>query len=244
MSEKLKTDRVVGAPQGSLTMSVTQSDDLVLDYAHGNSSGDPSLAPEAQPIPHTMTVIWAVTAVIFALCLSCVFCDSIRTTARSYVFDYEEEEEEREQQSRREEFVQKVLCSREYNPATDAQDLEEEPQCSICLGDYAPGDLIAASTTSSCSHQFHRDCIAKWLLRKFHCPVCREIYLKEDIENPETATKSSQPVAASGEPIIGDIVQASTQETDTSEDDIETGTSEDDIETGSTSDDSAPVDQL
>ncbi|VFQ70038.1 unnamed protein product [Cuscuta campestris] len=49
---------------------------------------------------------------------------------------------------------------------------EEAPSCAVCLEEYMEGDVITP-LSSSCSHNFHNECIAKWLRRKRTCPVCR-----------------------------------------------------------------------
>ena len=35
-------------------------------------------------------------------------------------------------------------------------------------------------STLNCGHQFHTECIAKWLKRKNNCPICRQIVLNEN----------------------------------------------------------------
>ena len=45
--------------------------------------------------------------------------------------------------------------------------------CSICLSDYKDDECVLSSST--CSHQFHKECILDWLERngKIECPCCR-----------------------------------------------------------------------
>lgn len=38
-------------------------------------------------------------------------------------------------------------------------------------------------STLNCGHQFHTECIAKWLKRKNNCPICRQIVLNENNYN-------------------------------------------------------------
>lgn len=45
--------------------------------------------------------------------------------------------------------------------------VEAQTNCSICFGDYAPGD---DKLVLSCIHVFHYKCISKW---KNTCPLCR-----------------------------------------------------------------------
>ncbi|XP_056423945.1 uncharacterized protein LOC130362872 [Hyla sarda] len=46
-----------------------------------------------------------------------------------------------------------------------------EEMCAICLAEYEEGEVV---TVITCEHQFHHPCIARWLLTKSHCPLCRE----------------------------------------------------------------------
>jgi len=38
-------------------------------------------------------------------------------------------------------------------------------------------------STLNCGHQFHTECIAKWLKTKNNCPICRQIVLNENNYN-------------------------------------------------------------
>ena len=42
--------------------------------------------------------------------------------------------------------------------------------CSICLQDYEDG---IGATVPSCKHQFHVNCLEKWLEQKNTCPLCQ-----------------------------------------------------------------------
>jgi Ring finger domain len=42
--------------------------------------------------------------------------------------------------------------------------------CSICLAPYESGDVVR---TILCMHQFHKDCIDRWLRTNATCPVCK-----------------------------------------------------------------------
>lgn len=44
----------------------------------------------------------------------------------------------------------------------------ELPSCSICLMDISNN-----SKRLDCNHQFHKNCIDRWLIRKDTCPICR-----------------------------------------------------------------------
>jgi hypothetical protein len=42
--------------------------------------------------------------------------------------------------------------------------------CCICLEAYVAGERVR---TLPCLHQFHVDCVDKWMARKAQCPVCK-----------------------------------------------------------------------
>ena len=49
---------------------------------------------------------------------------------------------------------------------------EDQPfQCSICLDEV---ELNAEKYVLHCRHEFHPDCIFKWLRESKKCPVCRQ----------------------------------------------------------------------
>ncbi|URD94530.1 Zinc finger, C3HC4 type (RING finger) [Musa troglodytarum] len=45
--------------------------------------------------------------------------------------------------------------------------------CSICLGDYRDTDVL--QMLPQCGHQFHVDCINRWLRSHASCPNCRSL---------------------------------------------------------------------
>lgn len=49
---------------------------------------------------------------------------------------------------------------------------EEDCPCSICISDFAPGDLVRR--LPGCGHLFHRCCIDLWLVRRADCPLCKQ----------------------------------------------------------------------
>ena len=57
---------------------------------------------------------------------------------------------------------------------------ENVPMCSICLCEYEADDAVFVPTT--CSHQFHHDCILDWLQLpgRTECPCCRVSMVEED----------------------------------------------------------------
>jgi hypothetical protein len=44
--------------------------------------------------------------------------------------------------------------------------------CSICLENFSEGQQ--AKKLPNCGHQFHKNCIALWLLRSRICPFCKQ----------------------------------------------------------------------
>lgn len=114
---------------------------------------------------------------------------------------------ERKREARRE-LVEQLLPHREIDEtspcenatneeeAGESQSLEEKegddidiesniPRCIICLANYKRGDVVVTATSGLCQHEFHRSCMAEWLLLKRGCPVCRKVFLKEDIEESD-----------------------------------------------------------
>ncbi|XP_057766482.1 probable E3 ubiquitin-protein ligase ZFP1 [Salvia miltiorrhiza] len=49
--------------------------------------------------------------------------------------------------------------------------------CAVCQTDYEPGQKIG---TLECGHEYHSECIKKWLLMKNSCPVCKSPALRVD----------------------------------------------------------------
>lgn len=69
----------------------------------------------------------------------------------------------------------------------DDDDDDEKWRCAICLGQTTNHRTkrVVSSTSGLCHHQFHRRCVAGWLLQKTECPVCRQCFLKEDHNPPK-----------------------------------------------------------
>ena len=64
--------------------------------------------------------------------------------------------------------------------------LKEQPRCVLCSVCYKVGDKISVSNNPLCDHQYHHDCIRKWIKDKSsNCPVCKKTYtLTNSPENP------------------------------------------------------------
>jgi hypothetical protein len=46
---------------------------------------------------------------------------------------------------------------------------EEEPHCSICLGEYEEGENLVCLP---CKHVYHADCVGSWCTSHIRCPLC------------------------------------------------------------------------
>ncbi|ETO29843.1 zinc finger (C3HC4-type RING finger) family protein, partial [Reticulomyxa filosa] len=62
----------------------------------------------------------------------------------------------------------------------DGDDDENKPGCAICMADYGDGDVL---NTLPCGHEFHKECVAKWLPIKKICPLCRYDVTKKQPSN-------------------------------------------------------------
>ncbi|XP_055802246.1 E3 ubiquitin ligase BIG BROTHER-related-like [Solanum dulcamara] len=94
---------------------------------------------------------------------------------------YSNEIEDEEEEDAINEFVDQDMSeyfetSTYYVPSVmdidvnEIADDEDEEACAICLLEYKDEDTIA---TLQCGHEFHTECINKWLQRKKACPFCR-----------------------------------------------------------------------
>lgn len=51
----------------------------------------------------------------------------------------------------------------------ESENSEEEPHCSICLGEYEEGEALFKLP---CTHVFHAECINSWCSSHSRCPLC------------------------------------------------------------------------
>eukprot|EP00980_Cylindrotheca_fusiformis_P003965 scaffold871_cov130-Cylindrotheca_fusiformis.AAC.42 len=63
--------------------------------------------------------------------------------------------------------------------------------CPICLHDYKAGEEVCFSKNKACQHEFHRSCIVPWLLKHYHCPLCRVNFLGDSEDEEDTPAPSS-----------------------------------------------------
>ena len=52
---------------------------------------------------------------------------------------------------------------------------KENPLCSICLT-----DITLNKKELGCKHNFHKQCIDKWLEKKSNCPICRKEVIEDE----------------------------------------------------------------
>ncbi|CAO2185779.1 unnamed protein product [Urochloa humidicola] len=65
--------------------------------------------------------------------------------------------------------VREVVCCSSDQAQNDEDD-QDDGSCVICLEDYKDKDVLG---TLKCNHDFHANCIKKWLQTKNSCPVCK-----------------------------------------------------------------------
>ncbi|KAF7726492.1 hypothetical protein EC973_008727 [Apophysomyces ossiformis] len=86
------------------------------------------------------------------------------------------------------EFWRRWLRPNEKDPEQALEELtipKDDATCSICLCEYAHGEL--------CDHHFHRDCVHEWLALNRKCPLCkRDFRGKEYTDEDEEEQSSSQ----------------------------------------------------
>lgn len=52
----------------------------------------------------------------------------------------------------------------------DSVDLQDAPQCSVCIANFEPGEVLRQLP---CLHVYHKDCIDVWMHQHDTCPNCR-----------------------------------------------------------------------
>jgi hypothetical protein len=77
------------------------------------------------------------------------------------------------------------LPTKRYN-AADMQDAEgDRTTCVVCMQDFEQNDELRVLP---CSHEFHTQCVDRWLKVKKDCPLCRrDINSRpavQDLESP------------------------------------------------------------
>merc|ERR1712130_1018693 len=62
----------------------------------------------------------------------------------------------------------------------DEDENEDGPSCAICMQQYKVGDELRILP---CGHEFHCECVDKWLPMKKICPLCRHDVTKKMTSN-------------------------------------------------------------
>ncbi|GLJ55620.1 hypothetical protein SUGI_1194520 [Cryptomeria japonica] len=73
--------------------------------------------------------------------------------------------------------VDKIAVEMEMGVFNYRCDQEGEKGCVICLCEYEEDEQVVA--LKPCHHNFHVDCIRRWLQCKFQCPLCKACPLQE-----------------------------------------------------------------
>ncbi|KAL1325631.1 hypothetical protein HN51_035686 [Arachis hypogaea] len=69
-----------------------------------------------------------------------------------------------------EEIITNQMKTKTYLMAASAVNLEEADVCVICQDEYENQDTIGFLP---CGHEYHADCLRKWLLVRNVCPLCK-----------------------------------------------------------------------
>jgi len=77
----------------------------------------------------------------------------------------------------------------EVKEAEDAESTGDAPSCAICMQDYKENDELRILP---CSHEFHAECVDKWLPMKKICPLCRHDVTKQLSTGPEAPPQQAQ----------------------------------------------------
>lgn len=81
-------------------------------------------------------------------------------------------------------------------PSRTMSQCDGDGKCCICMNHYAVKDVV---TTLHCKHEFHRDCIRKWLEGQPNCPLCK-MDIKEALEGEVNhSTEETQAETCSGD---------------------------------------------
>ncbi|CAI9786965.1 unnamed protein product [Fraxinus pennsylvanica] len=77
-----------------------------------------------------------------------------------------------------EETIMQHLKKRNF---VEVKDNEEGPEiCVVCQGEYEENESVGILR---CGHEYHVDCITKWLLQKNVCPICKAEALQTNRRN-------------------------------------------------------------
>uniref|UniRef100_A0ACD5XPG4 Uncharacterized protein n=1 Tax=Avena sativa TaxID=4498 RepID=A0ACD5XPG4_AVESA len=74
------------------------------------------------------------------------------------------------------------------------EQMEETPECAICLAEFSCGDEVRVLPT--CGHGFHAACVDVWLMSSSTCPSCRRALVVSPPPTEPPVTCSSCAAAA------------------------------------------------
>ncbi|KAM7503367.1 hypothetical protein LguiB_002271 [Lonicera macranthoides] len=108
--------------------------------------------------------------------LTCTFPDRMTITIEEdgeIIDDYSQfydEDKIKKELASREETILKHLKRRIHVNSKDHPKSQEPEICVICQAEYEDNERIG---TTQCGHEYHVDCIKKWLLENTFCPICK-----------------------------------------------------------------------
>jgi Ring finger domain len=78
------------------------------------------------------------------------------------------------------ESVESQMSSSEVTPMSDDKEAasvamsahKDGSVCAICNKEYSEGEGIYESNNPRCGHEFHQECMNKWLAIQNACPIC------------------------------------------------------------------------
>ena len=86
--------------------------------------------------------------------------------------------------------------------------------CVICLDDFEKGDKLVVLP---CGHEFHKDCIGPWLLKKSNlCPVCKQSFRPE-----KKSASTSDSLETDANPLLTPLNSANVDGDENDSDEIE-----------------------
>lgn len=94
-------------------------------------------------------------------------------------------------------------------PGGDGKEDEEEvestgdtPSCAICMQDYKENDELRILP---CGHEFHCECVDKWLPMKKICPLCRHDVTKQVSTAPDSPAQAQAQAQVQGQAQQGQV---------------------------------------
>ncbi|XP_027152219.1 E3 ubiquitin-protein ligase BIG BROTHER-like [Coffea eugenioides] len=76
-----------------------------------------------------------------------------------------------------EETILKNLRTRQYRTSADRDGDETGDICVVCQSGFEDEEIIAKL---GCGHEYHSDCVNRWLQHRNVCPICKRTAIEED----------------------------------------------------------------